>query len=151
MSKNKKKIKCIATGKELILTPEEEVRQNFIKILIEEYGYEKQDIRIEYPVKRSPSDTRRSLPVDIAVLENGKPKIFVETKKPTLKEGIKQLKNYMDFEDVKYGVWTNGQIEEVGIHFLEKIVKNNKIAYKDIFNIPEKGFYSIKEQIKKVN
>ena len=149
MAKNEKKIKCIATGKELILTPEEEVRQNFIKILIEEYGYEKQDIRIEYPVKRSPSDRRRSLPVDITVLENGKPKIFVETKKPTLKEGIKQLKNYMDFEDVKYGVWTNGQIEEVGIHFLEKIVKNNKIAYKDIFNIPEKGFYSIKEQIKK--
>jgi len=55
MAKNEKKIKCIATGKELILTPEEEVRQNFIKILIEEYGYEKQDIRIEYPVKRSPS------------------------------------------------------------------------------------------------
>ena len=89
MAKNEKKIKCIATGKELILTPEEEVRQNFIKILIEEYGYKKQDIRIEYPVKRSPSDRRRSLPVDIAVLENGKPKIFVETKKPTLKEGIK--------------------------------------------------------------
>lgn len=149
MEKKEKKIKCIITEKELVLTPEEEVRQNYIKVLIEDYGYQKNDIKIEYPVKRSPSDTRKSLPVDIAVLENGKPKIFIETKKPNLKEGKEQLKNYMDFEDVKYGVWTNGGIEDVGIHFLEKIVENNRINYKDILDIPEKGFYSIKEQLKK--
>lgn len=122
-----------------------------VKILIEDYGYDKKDIVIEYPVKRSPSDSRRSLPVDIAVLENGLPKIFIETKKPTIKEGILQLKNYMDFEDVRYGVWTNGNTEEdkVGIHYIEKTVSDGKIDYMDIFNIPEKGFYSIDEQLMK--
>lgn len=148
----KNTITCLATGKELILTPEEEVRQNYIKILIEDYGYKKEDIKIEYRVKRSPSDSRKSLPVDIAVFENGKPKIFVETKNPTVKDGINQLKNYMDFEDVKFGVWTNGNLEEnkAGIHYIEKYYdENQKIDYKDIFNIPEKGFYSTKEQLKK--
>lgn len=120
--------------------------------MIEDYGYKKEDIKIEYGVKRSPSDNRKSLPVDIAVFENGKPKIFVETKKPTVKEGVIQLKNYMDFEDVKYGVWTNGNLEndKVGIHYIEKYYsEDKKIDYKDIFNIPEKGFYSTKEQLKK--
>ncbi len=143
---------CLATGKEVLLTPEEKVRQSYIKILIEDYSYPREDIRTEYPVKRSPSDTRKSLPVDIAVLENGKPKIFIETKKPTVSEGVEQLKNYMDFvEDVRYGVWTNGDEEEdeIGIHYIEKVVSDKKIDYIDIFNIPEKGFYGIEEQLKK--
>lgn len=148
---DKQRIKCLATGNMLILTEEEKVRQAYIKALIEDYGYEKENIMIEYPVKRSPSDTRKSLPVDIAVLENGAPKIFIETKKPTVKEGIEQLKNYMDFENVKYGVWTNGSVEEdkVIIHYLKKIVLDGRVDYKDIFDIPEKGFYSVSEQLKK--
>lgn len=147
----KDKIICMATGRELTLTPEEIVRQDYIKILIEDYGYSKEDIQIEYPVKRSPSDARKSLPVDIVVMENNKPKIFVETKKPSVKDGIVQLKNYMDFEDIRYGVWTNGNLEDdkIGIHYIEKIVKDGKVTYKDIFDIPEKGFFSTKEQLKK--
>ena len=147
----KDKIICMATGRELALTPEEIVRQDYIKILIEDYGYSKEDIQIEYPVKRSPSDNRKSLPVDLVVMENNKPKIFVETKKPSVKDGIVQLKNYMDFEDIRYGVWTNGNLEDdkIGIHYIEKIVKDGKVTYKDIFDIPEKGFFSTKEQLKK--
>ena len=56
----KDKIICMATGRKLALTPEEIVRQDYIKFLIEDYGYSKEDIQIEYPVKRSPSDTRKS-------------------------------------------------------------------------------------------
>lgn len=85
-------------------------------------------------------------------MENGTPKIFVETKKPEVKEGIVQLKNYMDFTSgVKFGVWTNGNNddEEVGIHYIEKVVQKNTIDYIDIFNIPEKGYYSIDEQLRK--
>lgn len=146
-------ILCIIRNKEVPLTDEEKVRQDYIKTLIEDYGYKKEDIRVEYHVKRSPSDTRKSLPVDIAVLENGEAKIFVETKKPSYYEGLEQLKSYMDFANVTYGVWTNGNTEEKGegrgICYIEKIINNNKIEYKEIFDIPECGFYSIKEQIKK--
>lgn len=57
----------------------------------------------------------------------------------------------MDFEDIRYGVWTNGNLEDdkIGIHYIEKIVKDGKVTYKDIFDIPEKGFFSTKEQLKK--
>ena len=106
---------------------------------------------MEYGVKKV-LQINRSLPVDIAVFENGKAKIFVETKKPTLLEGIGQLKDYMNFDpDVIYGVWTNGNKEddEIGIHYLKKSVKLKTIDYHEIVNIPEKGFYSIDEQIKK--
>ena len=43
----KDKIICMATGRELALTPEEIVRQDYIKILIEDYGYSKEDIQTE--------------------------------------------------------------------------------------------------------
>jgi type I restriction enzyme M protein len=143
---------CYVTGKERQATAEELVRQEYAKILVEDYGYSKSDLVLEYGVKKSPSDKNRSLPVDIAVFENGKAKIFVETKKPTLLEGIGQLKDYMNFDpDVIYGVWTNGNKEddEIGIHYLKKSVKLKTIDYHEIVNIPEKGFYSIDEQIKK--
>ncbi|MGH2079645.1 N-6 DNA methylase (plasmid) [Aerococcus urinaeequi] len=150
--KNKATLECYVTGQERLATPEEVVRQEYAKMLVEDYGYSKKDLIFEYPVKKSPSDTRRSVPVDIAVMENGTPKIFVETKKPEVKEGIEQLKNYMDFTPgVKFGVWTNGNNddEEVGIHYIEKVVQKNTIDYIDIFNIPEKGYYSIDEQLRK--
>ncbi|MCW6663632.1 N-6 DNA methylase, partial [Aerococcaceae bacterium NML190073] len=127
------------------------MRQEFLKILIEDYGYSKSDLELEYGVKKSPSDKKRSLPVDIAVFENGKAKIFVETKKPTLKEGVEQLKDYMNFDpDVKYGVWTNGSKDEndVGIHYLEKTTVGT-IKYEKVTNIPKKGYYNINEQILK--
>lgn len=146
------KLKCYLDGREREATREEIVRQNYLKILIEDYGYKKEDIKLEYGVKRSPSDTRRSLPVDIAVFEGGKAKIFIETKKPDVESGFTQLKNYMDFDnEVRYGVWTNGteDPDEVGIKYIEKVFKDGVITYKDIYNIPKRGFYSLDEQIKK--
>ena len=144
-------ITCYITGKERQATKEEFIRQEYARILVEDYGYSKSDLVFEYRVKKSPSDTSRSLPVDIAVFENGIAKIFVETKKPTLKEGIQQLKDYMNFDpDVVYGVWTNGNKDddEIGINYIKK-TKKGVIRYEEIFNIPEKGYYSIEEQIKK--
>lgn len=145
-------IKCTIRNKEIVETKEEIVRQRYIKTLIEDYGYDKSDIKLEYGVKRSPSDTRRSLPVDIAVFEDGKAKIFIETKSEEINEGLEQLKNYMDFDnDVRYGVWTNGNIDpdKIGIQYIEKIVKNNTIEYIEKFNIPLKGYAKIEDQIKK--
>ncbi len=127
-------------------TPEEIVRQEYINIIINDYKYLREDISLEYPVKKSPSDTRRSLPVDIAIRENGVVKIFVETKKPQYQEGFIQLKNYMDFDsEVVWGVWTNGE----DTRYIKKIFLNGKVDYVDKHNIPMKNFQDISEQIKK--
>jgi len=147
-----KKITCAIRNKDIENTKEEIVRQNYIKILIEDYGYKKENIKLEYGIKRSPSDTRRSLPVDIAIFEDNKAKIFVETKSGEIETGLSQLNNYMDFnEDVKYGVWTNGNNEpdEIGIQYIEKIVDKKTIKYKERFNIPRKGYGDVVEEIQK--
>lgn len=45
------KIKDYATGKKVQLTPEEQVRQQFEHILIDEWGYPKGHINIEFPIQ----------------------------------------------------------------------------------------------------
>ena len=147
-----KKITCRIRKIDVPNTKEEIVRQRDIKILIEDYGYDEKDLKVEYGVKRSPSDTRRSLPVDIAVFEDEKPKIFVETKSGEIDIGLDQLKDYLNFEsDVKYGVWTNGNLEadEIGIQYIEKVVEDGVIRYKERFNIPRKGYGDVIEEIQK--
>ena len=52
--------KCILRGKDIFMKPEEVVRQLFARKLIEEYGYPKDNISFEKPVKsvgRTKSDT----------------------------------------------------------------------------------------------
>jgi type I restriction enzyme M protein len=44
------KIQCIITGKLRPETPEEHVRQRVLRSLIEEYGYDKTDIEVEFSV-----------------------------------------------------------------------------------------------------
>ena len=142
-----KKIICAIRKKEIAETPEEIVRQNFIKILIEDYNYLNDDIKVEYRTKKHPSDKARSYPVDIAVFENNKPKIFIETKrydeKP--KDGIHQLQNYMRLDnDVIWGAWTNGS----DTLFLRR--KSEKsISFIDVFDFPKKSFNDVSSQIKK--
>ena len=43
-------IKCLVRGKEIRLTPEESVRQMFIRKLIDDYGYKIAQIKVEHPI-----------------------------------------------------------------------------------------------------
>ena len=143
------KIMCKVRKKLIDETPEEKVRQNFIDELVGIYNYNIEDMKLEYPVKVSPSDSRKSYPADIAILEDGKVKIFVETKKEDVSiddsdDGLGQLKNYMALHpDVKWGIWTNGN-DKI---FVEKIY-SPRVDFKECFNIPSKGFFSVSEEIK---
>lgn len=144
MSRNK--IWCKVRQKYVSETPEEIVRQSIINDIISIYNYDIKNIKLEYPVKSSPSDNRKSVPVDIAILENGKSKIFIETKKPgkLSKSNLNQLKDYMAYDsDVRWGILTNGTDKQ----FIEKTY-DPSVSYKECFNIPSKGFYEISEEIK---
>ena len=143
------KIMCKVRNRLIDETPEEKVRQNFIDELVGIYNYSVEDMELEYPVKVSPSDSRKSYPADIAILEDGKVKIFVETKKEEVSiddsdEGVGQLKNYMALHpDVRWGIWTNGN-DKI---YVEKIY-TPQVLFKECFNIPSKGFFSVSEEIK---
>ncbi len=110
----------------------------------------------EFGVKKSPSDVKRSVPVDVAVFEgkkdlkNKKPKIFIETKKDNYNLGKDQLKDYMTFErDVAYGIWYNGHNENgQTIAYFKKYFKDGTPKFEEISDVPKYGFNSINEQIK---
>lgn len=144
------------TGKKIIKTPEEPNRQEIMHILHEDYGYPKELMTTEFGVKKSPSDVKRSVHVDVAVFEtaedlkNRKPKIFVETKKPSYSAGKDQLKDYLTFErNTAFGIWFNGQNDDgQTIYFVKKHFVDGNPVFDEITDIPKYGFSDISEEIK---
>ena len=124
-------------------TPEEvEAVQPFTKILVNDYGYPKENIqtRPQYRVKCRPSDNKKEYPVDIAVFlssdhDEDNIYIIVECKKKNRKDGKSQLEDYLRFSKAYLGVWFNGE-ERLYLH---KIEKNGRILFEEIPNIPRQG------------
>jgi type I restriction enzyme M protein len=110
--KNKKfYVTCIIREKEIVLKPEEVIRQLYLYKLINHYKYPKQRIEVEYLVHFG-RETKRA---DIIIFDSERPDIpyiLVELKKPKHKEGKEQLRSYCNATGAPIGVWTNGaQIE----------------------------------------
>ncbi|GHT10800.1 restriction endonuclease subunit M [Bacteroidia bacterium] len=100
-------IQCIARKKEIRLTPEEAVRQLYLEILLNDYGYPADRIELEYNVTFGREKKR----ADIVIFDKDQtttPYIIVELKKPRLKDGKEQLKSYCNATGAPIGVWTNG-------------------------------------------
>ena len=110
-------------------TPEErDAVQVFAHRLVEDYGYPKELIqtRPQHRVRKSPSDEEKSYPVDIAVFRTPKKLeddlfMVVECKKKTRKDGVAQLKLYLDMSAAEVGVWFNGDEHQ----YLRKILHKN--------------------------
>ena len=124
-------IKCLVRGKEIRLTPEESVRQMFIRKLIDDYGYKIAQMAVEHPIHFG-RETKRA---DIVIFEPNHPTteyIIVEIKKPKLKDGKEQLKSYCNATGATIGVWSNGE----KISFYHRKDPN---YFEDIPNIPRAG------------
>ncbi|MBY9007664.1 MAG: N-6 DNA methylase [Candidatus Lokiarchaeota archaeon] len=116
-----------------------EAVQPFEKKLVEDLGYSKKQIqtRPQFYIKKG---SRKIGPVDIAVFENEKKDpddlyLIVECKSSAREDGKEQLKSYMNSSTAVIGAWFNG-VEHL---YIEKIIKENKISYREIPNIPRKG------------
>lgn len=125
-------------------TPEEvEAVQVFAQRLVEDYGYPKNRIqtRPQFRVRIRPSDEGRAFPVDIAVFGATRKIeddlfLVVECKKKNRKDGVAQLKLYMDMSPAEVGVWFNGD-EHV---YLRKVLKRDGTReYAELPNIPRFG------------
>lgn len=132
------------TGKEIRGGEEEELAtQPYSKILVEDYNFSKDQIqtRPQFKVRSRPSDTRGTYPVDIAVFKNNKKReedlyIIIECKKPTEKEGIKQLEDYLRLSYAELGVWFNGKDAPI---YIRKVIKDSGVFFEKIPNIPKNG------------
>lgn len=101
-------VTCSVRKKEIKLTPEEVVRQLFLGVLMNEYGYPAERMELEYAV----SFGREKKRADIVVFDKQQtttPYIMVELKKPKLKDGKEQLKSYCNATGAPIGVWSNGE------------------------------------------
>lgn len=89
--------------------PEEIVRQLWVYKLIHRYGYNADEIDLEKAVQFGTEVGTKA--ADIIVYTNNTkatPKLIVECKKPNRKDGIEQLKSYMNAKGAPVAVWSNG-------------------------------------------
>ncbi|MEA3495613.1 MAG: type I restriction enzyme HsdR N-terminal domain-containing protein, partial [Bacteroidota bacterium] len=116
------------SGQEIKATPEEiDAVQPFSKRLFDEYEYDKEllQTRPQYTVRKTPSDEVKTFPIDIGVFKsNGRTESelvgIIECKKKTRKDGLEQLKLYMDMcSSVEWGVWFNGE-EQINLRKVKK-------------------------------
>ena len=111
------KIRCFVTGKLRKDTPEENVRQRWARSLVDEYGYDKADMAVEFSVKMG---TKRK-GADIVIFKTGGPRrqdtvaIIVEAKREEVSpkdkaEGVDQLKSYMSAcSSCQFGLWVGNE------------------------------------------
>lgn len=111
------KIRCYITGKLRPDKPEEHVRQRWARSLVDEYGYNRLDIMVEFKVKMGSASKK----ADLVVFKLNSPKkqenifIIVEAKRADVQpkakgEGVEQLKSYMAAcSSCRFGLWVGSE------------------------------------------
>ncbi len=124
--------------------PEElDAVQIFSRRLVEDFDYPKSHLqtRPQFRVRKRPSDEDKSYPVDIAVFSSSNRAeddllAIVECKKRNRRDGVAQLKLYLDMSPADIGVWFNG-LEHA---YLRKIHHTDgRRTYQELPNIPRFG------------
>ncbi|MGD9852870.1 MAG: N-6 DNA methylase [Nitrospirales bacterium] len=123
-------------------TPEEYVRQNIEKRLVNEHKYPKERVAIEFTVNLGSSKPR----ADIVIFTADAPErtqahinVIIECKKESVlptakKDGVGQLQSYMSAcPNCEWGMWTNGKYKEV---FRKTVNEKGKIEFIDFNDIP---------------
>ena len=122
------KLRCFVTKKLRRDTPEENVRQRWARSLVEEYGYDVEDMAVEFSVKMGRMRKR----ADIVIFKRQGPRrqdtveIIVEAKREDVspkdkKEGVDQLKSYMSAcSSCKFGLWVGAE-KRGGPHSLHNL------------------------------
>lgn len=137
------KLRCVVSEKLRQDTPEENVRQRIARSLLDNYGYDKADIEIEFTINQGSKKPR----VDIAIFapntehKQENIKIIVECKREEIKptdrdNGVEQLKSYIAAcLNSKFGMWIGSELQ-----VWEKITDKNEYKLEAATDIPRFGF-----------
>ena len=120
--------------------PEEVVRQWWLYRLKELYGYSFDQMSVEVPVKVGSAEAKKA--ADIVVYTNAtrnQPRIFVEVKKPNRKDGIEQLRVYMNATGCRIGLWSNGSPPHVYLLRIEPTAGQEDVNWRELRDIPKKS------------
>lgn len=89
--------------------PEEIVRQLWVYKLIHHYEYKEAEIDLEKAVHFGTEIGTKAADIIVYTdVTKETPKIIVECKKPKRKDGIEQLKSYMNAKGAPVAIWSNG-------------------------------------------
>lgn len=114
--------------------PEEIVRQLWVFKLMDQYGYKADEIDLEKSVQFGTEVGTKA--ADIIVYTDATKltaKIIIECKKPKRKDGIEQLKSYMNAKGAPVAVWSNGT-DSIILH------RPYPAQFEDtLFDIPKRG------------
>lgn len=106
-------VKDPVSGRLVKITPERvEAKIIFAQRLLSEYGYSKEQIQT-FPEFYIQKGSTKIGPADIVVFKDSRKTfdniyLVIETKRKDKKDGIKQLKSYIDPTPAEGGVWFNG-------------------------------------------
>ena len=119
------KIVSFIDGRILEDSPEERIRQRFLKILHHDYGYPKKQMATEVPIFHGSQEVRDSngnpVRADIVVYESniacanrnqGQIIFIVECKAPDKTHGYNQLVSYIFNTNASGGIWYNGSSDD---------------------------------------
>ncbi len=132
------------TGAHVKDTPEEYVRQNLERALVEQYGYPMEHCEPEFRIKVGSSRRRAT---DIAVFpardEHRQENVYIvveckraDTNPADRKDGIDQLKSYLSAcLNARFGLWTNGTERHC---FAKRDLRRGQ-AFEEILDIPRFG------------
>lgn len=123
--------------------PEEYVRQEIAKSLVREYGYEKQEISVEFTVRVGSKKPRADLVIfnEDDLHKQDRARVIIECKSQKIKssdkkDGVGQLQSYMAAcPNVIYGMWTNG-LERF---CYRRVDTDGTVEFSEIPDIPGKG------------
>ena len=109
----KEHVKCLIRDKNILLKPEERIRQLWLYRLVESYNYPTHRIRVEHPVTFG-TDTSKA--ADIVIMDEDRPDtplIMIEVKQEKRKDGKEQLESYCHATGAPIAMWSNGKTMEV--------------------------------------
>lgn len=136
---NEEYVFCPIRNKLYKAKPEEKVRQWWIYRLKEVYGYNFSQISVEVKVIVGSTEAKKR--ADIVVYTDDRkavPRIFIEVKKPERKDGIEQLKVYLNATGCKLGLWSNGTPPHVYLLRNEPKTGEEEATWRELRNIPGK-------------
>jgi type I restriction enzyme M protein len=123
-------------------TPEEYVRQNIERRLVLELDYNPEQIAVEFPVKIGSRTYRADLVIfpEGVAREQDNAWIVIECKRDSVepsdrRDGVLQLKSYMNVCNAEWGMWTNGRQKFV----YRRIVAEGEVAWEEPNDIPSRG------------
>lgn len=136
------KVLCYVTGKLRGDTPEEHVRQRWARSLVEEYGYGKTDLDVEFPIKMGRARKKPDIVVFLEGQEHNQENIDIiveakraDVKRTDRKEGVEQLKSYMAAcPSCRFGLWVGSEREAY-----QRVEEEGKVRSEPVYDVPRRG------------